>query len=64
VDEDSRAERRVIATGLFIDGRVEVVEGLADDDRVVVRGHASLVDGSRVAIRNPDGSTTAPRDGS
>ncbi len=60
VDEDSRVERRVIATGMFIDGRVEVVEGLADDDRVVIRGHASLVDGVRVAVRNTDGSPIAP----
>jgi len=60
LDEDSRVERRVIAPGLHLDGRVEVLEGLAHDDRVVVRGHASLIDGSRVAVRNPDGSPVAP----
>ena len=60
LDEDSRVERRVIAPGLHLDGRVEVLEGLAHDDRVVVRGHASLIDGSRVTVRNPDGSSVAP----
>ena len=33
-----------------------VVEGLEIGDVVVVRGHASLVDGAVVALRRPDGS--------
>ena len=49
-------ERRVIVTGRMADGDVEVVEGLGVDDAVVVRGHAALLDGLRVSIRNIDGS--------
>ena len=60
IAEDSRVERRVIATGLYSRGRIEVLEGLAHDDRVVVRGHAALIDGTRVTVRNPDGSRSAP----
>jgi membrane fusion protein (multidrug efflux system) len=51
-------ERRVIVTGRFADGSVEVIEGLGEDDMVVVRGHAALLDGLRVSIRNADGSPT------
>ena len=49
-------ERRVIVTGRMADGGVEVIEGLGEDDVVVVRGHAALLDGLRVSIRNNDGS--------
>jgi membrane fusion protein (multidrug efflux system) len=48
VGED-RVERRVLRTGAVRDGRVEVIEGLALGDRVVVRGQTGLVDGSVVA---------------
>jgi membrane fusion protein (multidrug efflux system) len=51
-----RVERRVIRTGAHDAGSVEVVEGLSPGDRVVTRGHADLVDGAVVEIRNPDGS--------
>ena len=58
--DGSRVQRRVLTTGLFQDGYVEVVEGLEIGDLVVVRGHASLVDGAVVALRRPDGSPDAP----
>jgi membrane fusion protein (multidrug efflux system) len=51
-----RVQRRVLTTGVFQDGYVEVVEGLEIGDLVVVRGHAALVDGAVVALRRPDGS--------
>jgi membrane fusion protein (multidrug efflux system) len=54
--DGDRVQRRVLTTGLFQDGYVEVVEGLGVGDLVVVRGHASLVDGAVVALRRPDGS--------
>ena len=53
---ESRVERRVIETGIHRDGLIEVVRGLEPGDRVVARGHASLVDGELVVPRNPDGS--------
>lgn len=46
---DDRVERRVLRIGAVREGRVEVIEGLALGDRVVVRGQTGLVDGSVVA---------------
>jgi membrane fusion protein (multidrug efflux system) len=54
--DDNRVQRRILTTGLYRDGYVEVVEGLEIADLVVVRGHAALVDGAVVALRRPDGS--------
>ncbi len=39
---------------------IEIVDGLAPDTVVVTRGHASLLDGIRVAVRNRDGSALTP----
>ena len=50
-----QVERVVLATGVIRDGYVEVVEGLEVGDVIVVRGHARLVDGSRVDVRTPAG---------
>jgi membrane fusion protein (multidrug efflux system) len=50
-------ERRLIKLGAFHEGRVEVAEGLAVGDLVVVRGQDQLVDGSAVSIREADGSS-------
>jgi membrane fusion protein (multidrug efflux system) len=58
VGED-RVERRVLRTGAVRDGRVEVIEGLALGDRVVVRGQSGLVDGSVVAATT-HGSAKSP----
>ena len=55
-EEDARVERRVIATGVLAGGNVEVIEGLAEDDVIVVRGHAALMDGAVVSVRNFDGT--------
>jgi len=56
LDEEGRVERRVIATGMLAGGNVEVIEGLAEEDVVVVRGHAALMDGAAVSVRNFDGT--------
>ncbi len=53
--DDSRAERRVLRLGVFREGLVEVSEGLAVGDVVVVRGHDQLVDGSPVSLRDAAG---------
>jgi multidrug efflux pump subunit AcrA (membrane-fusion protein) len=52
---DDTARRVVVKTGLHRDGKVEIVEGLAPDDEVIVRGHAALVDGSPIARPDPAG---------
>ena len=54
--EDNRVERKIIETGRHRDGKVEVLDGLADDSQVVVRGHTRLVDGALVALRDVDGT--------
>lgn len=45
-----RVERVRVRTGERRDGFVEIREGLELGDRVVVRGHAELVDGARVTL--------------
>jgi RND family efflux transporter MFP subunit len=52
-----RVERVLLTTGTIRDGYVEVVAGLAVGDLIVVRGHARLVDGSRVDVRTPPKGT-------
>jgi membrane fusion protein (multidrug efflux system) len=48
VVNDGEAMRRVISTGIEQDGQLEVLQGLASDDKIVVIGHANLRDGSKV----------------
>ena len=48
VVRDGKVQRRFITTGIEQDGRLEVLTGLAVDDEIVVVGHASLRDGSKV----------------
>ena len=52
----TRAERRSIKVGVIRDGRIEVSEGLAIGDQVVVRGQNQLVDGSVVELRDANGA--------
>ena len=44
------ARRRIIIPGIQIDGVVEVLNGLAPGEEIVVRGHTLLDDGSRVNV--------------
>jgi membrane fusion protein, multidrug efflux system len=50
------AERRVIRTGTTVGEVVEVVEGLADGERVVTRGAFNLHPGDRVVVATPEGA--------
>jgi len=52
---ERRVQRLVIQTGVHRDGEVEVTQGLAVGDRIVVRGHYALVDGAQVDPRTPAG---------
>ena len=51
-----RVERRTIQLGGFHDGMVEAVSGLEIGEKVIVRGHARLINGSLVDVRRRDGS--------
>jgi membrane fusion protein (multidrug efflux system) len=59
INAAGRAERRVVKIGVIRDGRVEVSEGLAPGDRVVVRGSDQLVNGSAVSLREATGEAAA-----
>ncbi|HTO53152.1 MAG TPA: efflux RND transporter periplasmic adaptor subunit [Myxococcota bacterium] len=59
-DGGTRAERRVVELGPTSGGFVEVRSGLAAGDPVIVRGHATLVDGSPISARNADGTKLLP----
>ena len=55
--EDTDHVRRVnVETGVFRETLVEIRKGLESGMRVVVRGHADLIDGAAVAVRDTDGS--------
>ncbi len=55
-DGATRVERRVVNLVRIKEGQAELEGGFAPGDRVVVRGHAALIDGERVTARNPDGT--------
>ena len=50
------AEKRAIRTGYSDAGNIEVLEGLEDDDQVVVVGQLNLKSGSRVSVINDTGA--------
>jgi membrane fusion protein (multidrug efflux system) len=54
-----RVERRTLELGVIRGGRVEVRDGLAVGDRVVVRGQSDLVDGAAVSVRDVAGQPVA-----
>ena len=60
MDGTDRVRRLRVATGAYLDTLVEVVGGIKADDLVVVRGQAELLNGSRVSLRNADGSPAGP----
>lgn len=57
VTPEDTARRVVVKTGLQREGKVEIVEGVAAQDQVVVRGHSVLVDGAPVTRRQLDGGS-------
>jgi len=54
---DGAAERRTIVTGIESNGRVEVLEGLAANEQIIVTGQGSLRDGSKVLTSIPTGTS-------
>jgi membrane fusion protein (multidrug efflux system) len=49
---DGEVVRRVVQIGVETDGKVEILDGLNEDDVIVVVGHSSLRDGSKVLASN------------
>ena len=49
---DGTVSLRKVRTGIESDGRIEILDGLTEDDLVVVVGHTSLRDGSKVLASN------------
>jgi membrane fusion protein (multidrug efflux system) len=58
VVEEGAASRRAVQLGIETDGEVEILDGLSESEHVVVIGHGSLRDGSRV-LASGAGSRTA-----
>ena len=48
--EQPVAQRRTVVPGIQIDGVMEVREGLAPDEEVIIRGQTLLEDGSRINV--------------
>ena len=59
VEGGNRVRRVNVKTGVYQGDRVEIREGIEPGLRVVVRGHAGLIDGSSVSVRNIDGTPAA-----
>ena len=53
---DDTAEKRIIRTGYSEAGNVEILEGLTDDDEVVIVGQLNLKTGSKVSVINNTGA--------
>lgn len=50
VAADNRVSRKRVDVGRLVDDRIEILSGLADDERVVERGAGFLSDGDRVRV--------------
>jgi len=59
LEGEDRVRRVNVETGVHHERLVEVRQGLEPGMRVVVRGHADLIDGAPVNVRNPDGTPPA-----
>ena len=46
----SRAERRVVTTGLADDDQVEITSGVEAGELVITRGHTGLTDGATISV--------------
>ncbi|MDR3123675.1 MAG: efflux RND transporter periplasmic adaptor subunit [Treponema sp.] len=44
------ARRQLVTPGLLVDGVLEIQEGLAPNQEVIVRGHSFLMDGARINV--------------
>jgi membrane fusion protein (multidrug efflux system) len=51
VEKDGRAESRTVAIGVIEGDRVQILEGLAPGDRLIVKGQTEVEDGMPVNVR-------------
>jgi membrane fusion protein (multidrug efflux system) len=63
VVEGGAARRRPVATGQRQDGRIAILDGLAEGEVVVTRGIARLRDGAAVRVLNEPATAAAPARG-
>jgi membrane fusion protein, multidrug efflux system len=54
VKDDNTVEKRVIQTGISVDGMIEVKDGLTAGENIVLEGQQVLADGSKVKAINAD----------
>jgi membrane fusion protein (multidrug efflux system) len=57
VVENGAAVRRRVVTGIQSDGLIEILDGLGEDEQIVVTGQGSLRDGSKVFASIPASGT-------
>lgn len=57
VIENGAAVRRQVVTGIQSGGLIEILDGLAEDEQIVVTGQGSLRDGSKVLASIPPSGT-------
>ena len=47
-DGGDTVERRKVKTGQSVDGRIQILEGVNEGEKVVIQGQTSLNDGSKI----------------
>ena len=50
IKDDNTVESRIVTLGRYFDNQYEILAGLSEGDRVVVKGHASLKVGDKVEV--------------
>ncbi len=59
VDADNKAQMKKVKVGLRMVGKVEILDGLADGENVIIEGHQKIGPGSLVKIKEPQNDTKA-----
>jgi membrane fusion protein (multidrug efflux system) len=57
VVSNGEVDSRVVETGIEDAGRIEILDGLRDDEQIVVVGHSGLRDGAKVLAQTVDRSS-------
>jgi membrane fusion protein (multidrug efflux system) len=52
VDKENKAQMKLVKVGLRMDNKIEIIEGLSADEKVVIEGHQKIGPGSPVKIKN------------
>lgn len=62
--KDGKVARKMVKTGIEARGRVQIIQGVAPGDVVVVAGNESLKDGAKVRVQGAGGAKKAGSSGS